>query len=131
MPEQEYPLITEQDVDMYYRLNEMKKEIEKKMKAYNQRFQHYFDRTMGANQKGEVIIGKFKLQRQIRKSISYDNEKTVQRLEELNLHDCIQVVKKPDQKKIESAIELGIIDGGQINDCRVLKNTKAILVRKI
>lgn len=124
-------LITEQDLHEYYTLHEKKKEIEKKMKVYNQKFQFYFDKTIGENQKGEVIVGNFKLQRQIRKTLYYDNEKTVQRLEELNLHDCIQVVKMPDQKKIESAITLGIIHDEQINDCRLSKNTKVISVKKI
>lgn len=131
MPKQEHQLITEQDLDRYYKLSERKKEIEKKMKELNQTFHLYFDETAGENQKGEVHIGQFKLQRQIRKSNYFDNEKTVKRLEELNLHDCIQIIKKPDQKKIESAITLGIIEDEQINDCRLSKNTKAIIVKKV
>lgn len=131
MSRQAYQSITEQVLEQYYQLNERKKEIEKQMKELNQAFHQYFDETAGENEKGEVHVGPYKLQRQIRSSHYFDDEKTVQRLEELNLHDCIQIIKKPDQKKLESAITLGIIEGDQINDCKVSKNTKAIVIRKI
>ncbi|MFA8438053.1 hypothetical protein [Pueribacillus sp. YX66] len=131
MPRQEHQSITEQDLERYFKLSERKKEIEKKMKELNQSFHLYFDETAGENQKGEIYIGQYKLQRQIRKSNYFDDAKTVKRLEELNLHDCIQVIKKPDQKKIESAITLGIIEEEQINDCKHFKNTKAIIVKKV
>lgn len=131
MSKQSEQHISEEDLDKYFTLSEQKKEIEKRLKVFNQKFQHYFDNKVGENQKGEVIIGKYKLQRQIRRSIYYEDEKTVKRLEQLNLHDCIQVIQKPDQKKIDSAITLGIIEDSQISDCRHVKQTKAILVKKL
>ena len=101
------------------------------MKELNQAFHSYFDEIVGENHKGELTIGQYKIQRQIRQSHRFNDEKTVLRLEELNLHDCIQVIKKPDPRKIESAITLGIIDNEQINDCKISKSAKAIIVKKI
>ncbi|PWA05143.1 hypothetical protein DCC39_18335 [Pueribacillus theae] len=131
MSKQYHQSISEKDLEKYYELSESKKEIEKKLKELNQAFHLYFDETVGENQKGERNIGQYKIQRQIRQSNDFNDEKTVLRLEELNLHDCIQVIKKPDKQKINSALTLGIIEDAQINDCRMSKSTKAIIVKKI
>lgn len=123
--------LNERDVEKYYELNESKKEIERKLKELNENFHLHFDKMIGENEKGELYIGDYKIQRQIRQSHNFHDEKTVLRLEELNLRDCIQVIKKPDKDKINSAITLGIIDEAQVADCRVNRRTKAIVVKKI
>lgn len=124
-------VVTESEIQKYYELMEKKKAIEKQLKELNKNFQLYFDTTVGETEKGELILGDYKLQRQIRHSHSFHDEKTVLRLEQLNLRDCIQVIKKPDKEKIHSALTLGMLNESEIADCRLNKTTKAILVKKI
>ncbi len=90
----------------------------------------YFDETVGKQEKGESIVGDYKIQRQIRTSESYHDEKMVKKLEELNLVDCIRIIKQPDQQKIDAAITLGLLGQADIEDCIVKKTTNAITVRK-
>jgi hypothetical protein len=123
--------ISEKIVARYFHLSELEKEIEKEMKELKKVFHLYFDETIGTDQKAEFTLGDYKIQRQIRLSESYDDEKTVSRLEERNLQDCIQIIKKPDIQKIEAAITLGILELKEIEDCRNKKVSKAISVRKI
>lgn len=123
--------ISEEDVKTYYELQKQKKEIEKQIKQFHEKFHRYFDTIAGDYQKGEIQIGEYKVQRQIRKSTIYEEEKTVELLEQLQLHDLIQIIKKPDEEKIESAITLGLIDRKQIDDCKKLKKTKVIVVKKM
>ncbi|MBD8068018.1 hypothetical protein [Bacillus sp. PS06] len=123
--------ITEKLLARYYHLNELEKDIEKEMKEIKKVFHLYFDEINGQNEKGEFILGDYKVQRQIRTSENYDEEKTVLRLEKKNLNDCIRVVKKPDIQKIEAAITLGILDLNDIEDCKTQKIAKAITVRKV
>lgn len=91
----------------------------------------YFDETVGKHKKGESIVGNYKIQRQVRSSESYHDEKMVKKLEELNLVECIRVIKQPDQQKVEAAITLGLLGQADIEDCIIKKTTNAITVRKI
>ncbi|MFC4322832.1 hypothetical protein [Litchfieldia salsa] len=123
--------ISEKMVARYFHLSELEREIEKEMKELKKVFHLYFDETSGTNQKAEFTLGDYKLQRQIRLSENYDDEKTVTRLEERNLKDCIQIQKKPDIQKIEAAITLGLIDSKEVEDCKIKKISKAISVKRI
>lgn len=131
MPVDEHTQISEEDVKTYYELQEQKKEIDKQIKHFHEKFHRYFDKIAGEYQKGEIQIGEYKVQRQIRQSTVYEDEKTVELLEQLQLQDLIQIIKKPDEEKIESAITLGLIDRKKLDDCKRVKKTKAIIVKKI
>ncbi|MDR4886127.1 hypothetical protein RGU12_01030 [Fredinandcohnia sp. QZ13] len=123
--------IPEELITRYFTLSEKAKEIEKELKEMKKVLNVYFDETVGKHEKGESFVGDFKIQRQIRWSESYHDEKMVKRLEELNLNDCIQVIKQPDQQKIEAAITLGLLGQADIEDCILKKTTNAITVRKM
>src|SRR5690606_48226 len=102
--------IPEELVSKYVVLNERAKEIDKELKELKKVINVYFDAKAGKNEKGEAVIGSYKVQRQVRSTENYQDEKLVQRLEELQLNDCIQIVKLPDQQKIEAAITLGLLE---------------------
>ncbi|WP_010281516.1 hypothetical protein [Bacillus timonensis] len=123
--------LPEELISTYFTLSEQAKEIEKELKEMKKVLNVYFDETVGKHEKGESIVGNYKIQRQIRSSESYHDEKMVKRLEELNLVDCIQITKKPNQEKVEAAVTLGLIGQADIEDCIVKKTTNAITVRKI
>ncbi|WP_234987176.1 hypothetical protein [Bacillus sinesaloumensis] len=123
--------LREELITRYFTLSEKAKEIEKELKELKKAFNSYFDETVGKHEKGESVVGDYKIQRIIRSSEGYHNEKMVQRLEELNLVDCIQITKQPDQQKIEAAITLGLLGQADIEDCIVKKTTNAITVKKI
>ncbi|MFD1781398.1 hypothetical protein ACFSFW_22390 [Fredinandcohnia salidurans] len=122
--------IPEELISKYFTLSEKAKEIEKELKEMKKVINVYFDETVGKQEKGESIVGDYKIQRQIRTSESYHDEKTVKKLEELNLVDCIRIIKQPDQQKIDAAITLGLLGQADIEDCIVKKTTNAITVRK-
>ncbi|WP_099352997.1 hypothetical protein [Fredinandcohnia onubensis] len=122
--------IPEELISKYFTLSEKAKEIEKELKEMKKVINVYFDETVGKQEKGESIVGDYKIQRQIRTSESYHDEKMVKKLEELNLVDCIQIIKQPDQQKIDAAITLGLLGQADIEDCIVKKTTNAITVRK-
>lgn len=122
--------ITENKLKRYHELNHMKKEIEKEMKQLKQVFHHSLDAELGEGAKGEITKGNFTLQRQIRTSINYIDEKTVQTLEALNLKDCIIIEKKPDIEKLEAAIKLGIINPEDFTHCKEEKIRQAIVVKE-
>lgn len=122
--------IPEELISKYFTLSEKAKEIEKELKEMKKVINVYFDETVGKQEKGESIVGNYKIQRQIRTSESYHDEKMVKKLEELNLVDCIQIIKQPDQQKIDAAITLGLLGQADIEDCIVKKTTNAITVRK-
>ncbi|MFK4997956.1 hypothetical protein ACI2OX_12515 [Bacillus sp. N9] len=48
---------------------------------------------MGVNHKGEITLNGYKLQRQIRKTERFHDEITIKRLEDLNMHELIQMIK--------------------------------------
>ncbi|MEH7226005.1 hypothetical protein V7112_19505 [Bacillus sp. JJ1566] len=122
--------LPEELISKYFTLSEKAKEIEKELKEMKKVLNVYFDETVGKHEKGESVVGDYKIQRQIRTSESYHDEKTVKKLEELNLVDCIQIIKQPDPQRIEAAITLGLLGQADIEDCIVKKTTNAITVRK-
>lgn len=123
--------ITGEMLNKYYELNKKKKEIEMEMNTLKEAFQTYFNNLVGSNHKGEITISGFKLQRQIRKTEKYNEVDTVKRLEELQMNDLIQVVKKPDDNKIKSALNLGLLSPDQLDGCIVTTFSPAISVKPL
>ena len=115
----------------YYELNKQKKEIELEMNQLKESFQHYFDQFVGENVKGEITISGYKLQRQIRNSEKYNDELTIKRLEELQMNDLIQIVKKPDDGKIKAALQLGLINQEHLDGCIIKTSSPAITVKPL
>ncbi|MDQ0272864.1 hypothetical protein [Cytobacillus purgationiresistens] len=121
--------ITGDKLERYVELCQRKKEIEDELEVLKQSFNEYCDQAFGRNEKGEVALQAFKLQRQIRKIEKYDCDKTVKRLEELNQPHLIQ--KSPNEKKIKSALDLEILDEKDLADCKTTNYTKAIYVKQV
>jgi hypothetical protein len=115
----------------YYELNKKKKEIELEMNQLKDQFQDYFNKLVGPTNKAEITINGYKLQRQIRKIEKYNEDVTVKRLEELQLNDLIQVVKKPDDAKIKSALQLGLLSENNLDGCIVTSYSPAISVKTL
>ncbi|GLB61464.1 hypothetical protein [Cytobacillus sp. NCCP-133] len=122
-------ILTEDMLIRFMELNRKKKEMETELDKLKEIFHQYFDTAVGQNEKGEVTVNHFKLQRQIRKTEKFDQATTVQKLEELNLLELIQ--KKPDEGKIKSALDLGLIKEQDLAGCRLSKTTAALLVKKL
>lgn len=122
-------VLTKEMLAHYLELNKKKKEIESELEELKKTFIQYFDESVGKNIKGEVLIRDFKLQRQIRKIEKYDQETTLKRLEELNLNDLIK--KSPDEKKIKSAIDLGLLKEEELEDCKIVNTSQAIYVKNV
>jgi hypothetical protein len=123
--------ISEKLLERYVLLSKLSKDAKEEMDKIKQVFHTYFDEHTGVNTKAEITIGNYFIQRQIRVSESFDDEKAVEHLEKINLKDCIQFVKKPDEKKIEAAIQLGLLNEKEMQDLKVSKSTQAISVKKI
>jgi Mg/Co/Ni transporter MgtE len=115
----------------YYELSKKKKEIELEMNELKDTFHDYFNKLVGPNNKAEVTINGYKLQRQMRKIEKYNEEVTVKRLEELQMTDLVQVVKKPDDAKIKSALQLGLLDEKNLEGCIVTSYSPAISVKTL
>ncbi|WP_251550708.1 hypothetical protein [Neobacillus muris] len=124
-------IITGDMLVKYYELNKKKKEIELEMDGLKNAFQNYFNNLVGTKQKGEITISGFKLQRQIRKTEKYNEEETVKKLEELQMNDLIQVVKKPDDQKIKAALSLGLLSPKHLENCIVTTISPAISVKPV
>ncbi|QCJ45200.1 hypothetical protein FAY30_12665 [Bacillus sp. S3] len=124
-------MITGEMLVRYYELNKQKKEIEFEMNQLKEAFQTYFNHLVGSNHKGEITVSGYKLQRQIRKTEKYNEVVTVERLEELQMNDLIQVVKKPDDAKIKAALNLGLLNPTNLEGCLVTNYTPAITVKPI
>jgi hypothetical protein len=124
-------LITGEMLVKYYELNKKKKEIELEMNELKDVFQQYFNNLVGSDRKGEITISGYKLQRQVRKTERYNEAETVKRLEELQLNDLIQVVKKPDDTKIKAALDLDILKPEQLEGCIVTSLSPAISVKPL
>ncbi|MEH6948389.1 hypothetical protein V7068_15220 [Bacillus sp. JJ634] len=122
-------LITRDKLVQYVELSRKKKEVEMQLEALKKDFNKYFDHSVGKHSKGEVTISDYKLQRQIRKTEKFDREITVNRLEELNLKDLIQ--KKPDEEKIKSALNLGLLKENDLEGCVIKSSSQAIYVKQI
>ncbi|MEQ6377068.1 hypothetical protein RZN25_09575 [Bacillaceae bacterium S4-13-56] len=123
--------LSEDTLRKYYELNNQKKELEKEMNQIKKEIHHYLDETFGKEQKGEVKLGKYKAQRTIKSSINYDQEKTVQKLEELNLKDFILLVKRPDTEKLEAAMKIDLVKEDEFKDCKTDRKTQAIIVKEL
>ena len=124
-------LITGEMLAKYYELNKRKKEIEIEMNELKNIFHHYFNNLVGSNDGGEITISGYKLQRQMRKTEKYKEDVTLKRLEELQMNDLIQVVKKPDDVKIKSALNLGLLNEKQLEGCLVTTYSPAIAVKTL
>ncbi|OAS82232.1 hypothetical protein A6K24_14040 [Metabacillus litoralis] len=111
----------------YLELNHKKKEVETELEELKKVFNNYFDMSVGKNAKGEMVLRDYKIQRQIRDTVKFKQEQTVQRLEELNLLELIQ--KKPDEGKIKSAIQLGLLHEEDLEGCKTVNSSKAIYVK--
>ncbi|MGZ4162294.1 MAG: hypothetical protein ACXVNF_16075 [Neobacillus sp.] len=124
-------LITGEMLSRYYELNKKKKEIELEMNELKDVFHHYFEKLIGSYDKGEITINGFKLQRQVRKQEKYNEEITIKRLEELRMNDLIQVLKKPDDLKIKSALNLGLLTDKHLEGCLITTYSPAISVKSV
>ncbi|MDQ0186821.1 hypothetical protein MKX67_06195 [Cytobacillus sp. FSL W7-1323] len=120
-------VITNEVLVRYAELSRLKKQIDEELGAMKKVFNEYFDQAVGRNEKGELILSQYKLQRQIRVKEQYDREKTVNKLESINQHQLIQ--KIPDEKRIQSALDLEIIDDKDLSDCKTTQYTKVIVVK--
>lgn len=122
-------LITRDMLVHYQELNQKKKEIEAQLEEFKKVFNQYFDISVGQNVKGEMTISDYKLQRQIRITEKYKQEETVKKLEELNLQELIQ--KKPDEEKIKSALNLGLLNEADLENCKIVNSSQAIYVKQL
>jgi hypothetical protein len=123
--------ITDEMLVKYYELSKKKKEIELELNELKDTFHDYFNKLVGPNSKAEVTINGYKLQRQMRKIEKYNEDVTVKRLEELQMTDLVQVVKKPDDAKIKSALQLGLLDEKNLEGCIVTSYSPAISVKTL
>ncbi len=123
--------ITEPMLNEYYDLSQKKKDIENQLEELQKIFHGYFDHQVGMNEKGELIINNLKLERIIRKKEKFNEEKTINKLEELNLADLIQIVRKPDGDKIKSAINLGLLKEKDLDGCISVNSSQAIYVKPL
>lgn len=123
--------ITEEMLVKYYELGKKKKEIELEMNQLKDLFHDYFNKLVGPNEKGEISVNGYKLQRQMRKIEKYNEELTIQRLEGLQMNELIQVVKKPDDVKIKSALTLGLLNDKHLEGCMVTTFSPAISVKTL
>jgi hypothetical protein len=123
--------ISEDLVIKYNTLSAKKKELEKELDELKKVFHIYFDNLVGPNEKGEVTVNNYKLQRQIRKSEKFNDEKTVYRLTELNMTDLIHHVPKPDEEKVKSALTLGLIKEEDLEGCLIKSASQAIVVKTL
>ncbi|MED4401907.1 host-nuclease inhibitor Gam family protein [Metabacillus fastidiosus] len=124
-------MLTEEMVIRYQQLIEQNKQLEEEISELKREFHQFFNEQYGEEKKGEVKLGNYKIQRQIRKSETLLEDKTVEMLENLKLTDCILTVKKPDKEKIAAAVTLGAISTQSIEECLIRKTTQAIVVREI
>ena len=123
--------ITEPMLMEYYDLSQKKKEIESQLDELQKVFHGYFDHQVGVNEKGELVINNLKLERIIRTKEKFNEELTVNKLEKLQLTDLVQIVKKPDGDKIKSAINLGLLNEKDLEECISINSSQAIYVKPI
>jgi hypothetical protein len=122
--------ITKKLLERYVHLNDITKEAKAEMDKIKHVFHSYFDEQTGPYNKGEMTLGGYHIQRQIRLSEGYD-DRAVERLEQLSLTDCIKYEKKPDEQKIEAAIQLGLLKEEELKEYRTGKKTQVISVKKV
>ena len=87
-PEAEKPIVTEEMIKKYYTLNKQVKEIEKELARLKKIFNHYFDLSVGVNEKGRLDFNAYVVQRQVRVAESYQerSSKEIGRYEFKRLH---------------------------------------------
>ncbi|OIK15777.1 hypothetical protein BIV60_08020 [Bacillus sp. MUM 116] len=124
-------MVTGEMLIKYYELNKQKKEIELEMNQLKESFQQYFDSFVGENVKGDITIAGYKLQRQIRNTEKYNEDVIIKRLEDLQMNDLIQIVKKPDDVKIKAAIQLGLLNQEHLDGCIIKTCSPAISVKPL
>jgi hypothetical protein len=124
-------IVTAEMIEQYYECNRQKKELEQQMESLKKKFNDYLDTHFGENVKGELKMGGYKLQRQVRNAEKFLEEPTVTKLESLNMNELIKVIKKPDDAKIKAAIELKLLDPLQLEGCLVSTSSTAISVRPL
>ncbi|MBU8880403.1 hypothetical protein BGM26_15730 [Bacillus sp. FJAT-29790] len=122
-------MVTKEMLAHYIELNRKKKGIETQLDELKKVINLYFDMSVGHNVRGEITLSDYKLQRQVRKIEKYEQEETVKRLEELNLMDLIQ--KRPDERKIKSALDLGLLKDEDLAGCRIINTSQAIYVKHL
>lgn len=122
-------IITREMLAHFVELQHKKKEVETEIDELKKAFNEYFDLSVGDNAKGEMVLRDYKLQRQIRNTVKYKQQQTVKRLEELNLLDLIE--KKPDEGKIKSAIQLGLLQEEDLEGCKTVNTSQAIYVKSL
>lgn len=120
-------IITREMLSRYLELSKKKKEMEAELEELKTAFNTYFDEWVGKGLKGEVIIKDYQLQRQIRRMEKYNQENTVKKLEELQLHNLIE--KRPNEKKLKSALHLGLLKEEDLAECKTVNMTQAIYVK--
>ncbi|WP_026694039.1 hypothetical protein [Peribacillus kribbensis] len=123
-------VITEYMVSRYHELHKQSKQIEKEMNELKNSFHCYFDQAVGREGRGELEFPRYKLQRQVRKAESYQVQSTIELLEKMNLTDCIEIVRRPHDEKIKSAITLGFLEPTDLEECIIRKITAAIVVKE-
>lgn len=124
-------VVTGEMLMKYFQLNKKKKEIDLEMNQMKQIFHDFFDKKIGDQTKGEITINGYKLQRQIRITEKFNDEETIKRLEDLNMNDLIQIVKKPDALKIKSALNLGFLKEKDLEGCIIKNASSAISVKSV
>ncbi|WP_096271824.1 hypothetical protein [Paucisalibacillus globulus] len=122
--------ITEEEMKRYVDLNKRKKEIEIEMNDLKKKFHEALDSSFGKQSKGEIRQGNYKLQRQIRSAVSYDDAGTVEQLEQLNLKEFIIETKIPDTEKLESALKLGLVEEEDFKEHKKVRVTQSIIVKE-
>lgn len=128
---QDDSFITDEMLVNYYELNKKKKEIELELNDLKDTFHNYFNKLVGPNNKAEITINGYKLQRQMRKIEKYNEDVTVKRLEALKMSELIQIVKKPDDAKIKSALQLGLLNEQNLEGCIVTSYSPAISIKTL
>ncbi|CAG9621842.1 hypothetical protein [Sutcliffiella rhizosphaerae] len=123
--------VTADLIQEFYECLKRKKKLEQRMGELKEKFHHYFDEKFGQDEKAEIVMGAYKLQRQVRKTEKYKEEETVEKLEALNMEELIKVTKKPDDEKIKAAIQLNLLKEEDVKDFLVTSSTLAIAVKPL
>ncbi|WP_242035195.1 hypothetical protein [Mesobacillus harenae] len=123
--------LSDETLSKFYELNKQKKEIEFELSLLKDLFHDYFDNRVGPLTKGEFVLNGYKLQRQIRRTEKYDEQLTIERLEKLKMTDLIQVIRKPDDSRIKSAINLGLITQKDLDGCHIITESAALSIKPI
>ncbi|MGM8216366.1 hypothetical protein ACLIA0_12420 [Bacillaceae bacterium W0354] len=122
--------LSEELLKQFYELKQAKKEIDDEISRIRRQILTYFNENYGENINSESQIGNFVVQRKVRKVEKFDDVKTVKKLKELGLEECIMTVEKPDEDKLQSAISLKFIKEEDLDGCIKYKYTPYLTVEK-